>query len=128
VGVLSTYVRDVQQLNTGVAATPTLLAIYTDTVRVSDSTRTISQRPKQFVVVLDRGLYGFKPTYLFSTLGTPETPPPMEWLGYVDIDHDGRAELFLGSRRDATHPTTIALRFATDAWIESFRQPLRCQE
>jgi hypothetical protein len=51
----------------------------------------------------------------------------MEWLGYLDIDRDGRAELFFGSRFDVKHPTTIALRFATDAWTERFNQLLRCQ-
>lgn len=127
VGTLSKYVRDVHQLNTGVARTPTLLAIYTDTVQVADSVRYITQRPKQFLVVLDKGLYGFKPTYVFSTLGTQETPPPMEWLGYLDIDRDGRAELFFGSRFDRKYPTTVALRFQTDSWTESFNQLLRCQ-
>ncbi len=124
--MLPRYKRDVHVLSTGTGPKPTIVVEYNDPEQVSDTLAPIAQRPRQFIVVLDKGLYGFKPTFTFSTLGNAKSNPRMTYLDYVDVDGDGRAELFFKFITRKYYDVTIALKFEHDQWHESFREGTRC--
>ena len=80
------------------------------------------------VVVLDRGVYGFRPSYTFTTLGNRRAAPRIRFLDYLDVDGDGRAELFFGLRNPRPQLYTIVLRFENENWREILRfEGNRCQ-
>ncbi len=125
--MLSRYTREVHTLATGNGARPSILVIYDDPEQVADSVIDVAQRPRQFVVILDKGVYGYRPTFSFKTLGNARTAPRMRWLDYVDVDRDGKAELFFGITANKKYDATVALRFENDAWRETMRAVVRCQ-
>lgn len=128
--MLSRYKREVHVLYTGTGPRPSILVTYNDPEQVSDTLKAMGQRPRQFVVVLDKGVYGYRPTYTFSTLGNAITPPRITFLDYVDVDSDGKAELFFAYKQPVASfrlDATITLRFDSDAWRESLREMVRCQ-
>lgn len=121
-GQLARYERRVVQVPTGVNGSSTLLVEYNDPAPLPDSLKPFGERPRQFIVALDRGTYGFRPTYSFSTVGSRETPPRLEFLDYLDVDNDGVPELFFGLRERALAPLyTLVLRYENEAWRELYR-------
>jgi len=121
-GQLSRYERRVVQIPTGINGSSTLLVEYNDPEPLPDSLKPFGERPRQFIVALDRGTYGFRPTYSFSTVGSLQTPPRLEFLDYLDVDNDGVPELFFGLRERALAPLyTLVLRYENDAWRELYR-------
>jgi hypothetical protein len=125
---LARYTRDVHVVSTGSTSRPTIVALYQDPNPVSDTTQPIAQRPRQLVVILDQGDYGYRPTYVFATLGNALAPSRLQFLDYVDVDGDGIAELFFGALRNQEIPTTVILRFGRDLmWREVFNEMVRCQ-
>lgn len=121
-GQLSRYERRVVQVPTGINGSSTLLVEYNDPSPLPNSLKPFGERPRQFIVALDRGTYGFRPTYSFSTVGSRETPPRLEFLDYLDVDNDGVPELFFGLRERALAPLyTLVLRYENDAWREIYR-------
>jgi hypothetical protein len=91
----------------------------------------MAQRPRQFIVALDKGVYGYRPSFTYSTLGNALTPPRMRFLDYVDIDGDGKAEIFFGFLYAAggslTLDATTVLRYDNEAWREVLKEGVRCQ-
>ena len=121
-GQLSRYERRVVQVPTGINGSSTLLVEYNDPAPLPDSLKPFGERPRQFIVALDRGTYGFRPTYSFSTVGSRQTPPRLEFLDYLDVDNDGVPELFFGLRERALSPLyTLVLRYENEAWREIHR-------
>jgi len=121
-GQLSRYDRRVTQIPTGINGSSTLLVEYNDPAPLPDSLKPFGERPRQFIVALDRGTYGFRPSYSFSTVGSRQTPPRLELLDYLDVDNDGVPELFFGLRERALAPLyTLVLRYDNDAWRELYR-------
>lgn len=121
-GQLSRYERRVVQVPTGINGSSTLLVEYNDPAPLPDSLKPFGERPRQFIVALDRGSYGFRPTYSFSTVGSRQTPPRLEFLDYLDVDNDGVPELFFGLRERELAPLyTLVLRYENEAWREIFR-------
>jgi hypothetical protein len=88
---------------------------------VADSVRPIGQRPRQLIVVLNQGVYGYKPTFTYSTLGNKLSPPRYRYLDHFDVDGDGTSELFFGLTIQGAPLYTIVLRYDTDAWRELLR-------
>lgn len=126
--MMSRYTREAHVLSTGSTSRPTILVIYRDPRPVSDTVRPIAQRPRQLIVLLDQGQFGYRPTYTFTTLGNAQTPPKLSFLDYFDVDGDGVAELFFTSLRSQELPTTVVLRFGRDeTWREVFNEMVRCQ-
>lgn len=125
---LSRYTRDVHVLATGATERSTIVVVYTDPRPVSDTLRPIAQRPRQLVVIMDLGNYGYRRTHTFSTLGNALTAPRRTFLGFVDVDGDGVAELFFGAKRGGRYESTIVLRFGRDQqWREVMDEVVRCQ-
>jgi hypothetical protein len=125
--VLSRYKRDVYVLSTGATPRPSILVIYNDPEQVSDTLSPMGERPRQFIVLLDNGIYGYRPTYTYVTLGNIKSPPRMRFVDYVDVDADGKAEVFFGYLRNKEYESTAMLRYENEKWTEVLNQLLRCQ-
>lgn len=127
--LISRYRRQVYIGATGASDVPTIVVTYDDPEVVPDSVPAYpTPRPRQFIVVMDKGLYGYKPSYTFTTLGNSQTPPRRKFLGFLDADGDGKSELFFGIQNPKFPLVTYALRFRADAWVESFKyERQRCQ-
>lgn len=127
--LMSRYRRQVFVAATGASTVPTLVVTYDDPEVVPDSIQPYpTPRPRQFIVVMDKGLYGYKPSYTFTTLGNNLAPPRRRFLGFLDADGDGKSELFFGVQKAQFPLVTYALRYRADAWVEAFKyERQRCQ-
>lgn len=125
--MLAKYKREMFELPTGTSTRPSILLIYTDPEVVSDTLSPLAQRPRQLVLILDRGVYGYRPSYKFTTLGNAVSAPKLNFLDMIDVDSDGKAELFFGFIYNKAYDGTFVLRFENDAWRETYREGLRCQ-
>ncbi len=127
--MISRYRRQVFVASAGATAVPTMVVTYDDPEVVPDSIPPYpAPRPRQFIVVMDKGLYGYKPSYTFTTLGNNLAPPRRRFLGFLDADGDGTSELFFGLQTEKFPLVTYALRYRADVWTEAFRyERQRCQ-
>lgn len=118
---ISRYRRQVHVVPTGATRQPTVVVLYDDPEVVSDSIPLYPPpRPRQLVVVLDKGIYGYKPSNTYTTVGNSRTPPRRKFLGAMDTDGDGISELLFGLD-DARFPlVTIGLKFQVDTWVDAF--------
>lgn len=125
--IIGKYNRNVYVVPTGASRTETIVVTYDDPVSLADSVPPIAQRPRQLIVVLDKGVYGFKPTYVFKTVGNAKDLPRRRFLGAFDADRDGKAELFFGLQAPQFPLVTYAIKFEIDAWHEGFKyERVRC--
>jgi hypothetical protein len=121
-GQLSRYERQVHQIPSGVNGSSSLVVEYNDPTPLPDTLKPYGERPRQMIVILDKGTYGFKPGYSFSTLGGRNAAPKLEYLDFLDVDDDGVPEIMLGLKERQLAPLyTIVLRYENDAWRELFR-------
>lgn len=129
--MLSRYRRDVHVVAGGTAAYPSIVVIYDDPEVLPDTASTIVQRPRHLIVVLDRGVYGYRPSYTYTTIGNRAAPARYYFVDYFDVDDDGKAEIFLGTDDDRLPKDwmyTVVLRFQNEVWRESLRYEGRpCQ-
>jgi hypothetical protein len=128
--MLARYKREVHVVSTGTGTRPAIVVEYNDPEVVSDTLRPIAQRPRQFIVVLDKGNYGYRPSYTFTTLGNKLTLPRLKFLDFLDVDSDGKAELIFAYQQQLSSflfDGTVVLRFDGDAWREVLRELVRCQ-
>jgi len=119
--MLPRYQRKVYVAETGNGPRPTIVVVYDDPEVAADSVRPMGARPRHLVVVLDKGVYGYKPTFTYSTLGNKLSPPRYRYLDHIDVDDDGKSELFFGLGIKGAPLYTIVLRFEVDAWHELLR-------
>ncbi len=119
---LPRYTRTVHQVPSGVNDASSIVVEYDDPTPLPDSVRPFGERPRQFIVVLDKGLYGYKPTYTFATLGGNAGVPKLRYLDYMDLDNDGMPELMFGLADPRPSPLfTIVLRSENGVWREIYR-------
>jgi hypothetical protein len=119
--MLPRYRRDVYVAETGNGPRPSIIVVYDDPEVVADSVRQMGARPRHLVVVLDKGVYGYRPTFTYTTLGNKLSPPRYRYLDHIDVDDDGKSELFFGLKVAAAPLYTIVLRYEADAWRELLR-------
>ena len=119
--MLPRYRREVHVAETGNGPRPTIIVVYDDPEVAPDSIRPMGARPRHLVVVLDKGVYGYKPTFTYTTLGNKLSPPRYRYLDHFDVDGDGKSELFFGLGIKGAPLYTIVLRFDSDAWREMLR-------
>lgn len=119
---LPRYTRDTYQIPTGINGSSTLVIAFNDRAPLPDSLKAYGERPRQLIVMMDKGTYGYRPTLQLATVGNRGTPPKLEFLDYLDIDNDGVPELFFGPQERELAPLfTIVYRYENDAWREVFR-------
>ncbi|QJR36011.1 hypothetical protein [Gemmatimonas groenlandica] len=119
--MLPRYKREVFVAETGNGPRPTIVVVYDDPEVVADSVRQMGARPRHLVVVLDKGVYGYKPTFTYTTLGNKLSPPRYRYLDHIDVDDDGKSELFFGLKIKGAPLYTIVLRYEAEAWRELLR-------
>ena len=128
--LLAKYAREVHIIPSGIGDRPSILVLYTDSEQVSDTLRPVAQRPRQLIVVLDKGNYGFRPSYSYTTLGNALTPPKLSFLDYMDVNADGRVELFFSFTFTASGKKLLGtqiLRYENEQWRDVLRDGMRCQ-
>ncbi len=113
---LARYERRVSQVVSAAGPHPTLVVSYDDPIAAPDSLLPMTERPRQFIVVLDKGVYGYKPSWTYKTLGNMRDVAPLRFLDALDVNGDGLVELFFGLRDAPNAINTRILRFETDAW------------
>ena len=115
------YTREVHIASTGATSSPSIVVVYNDPESVADTLSSIGARPRQLVVILDRGVYGYRPSYTYTTLGNGKSPPRIQFLDYLDVNDDGRAEIFMGMKFKGFPFSTIVLRYANEVWSEQLK-------
>ncbi len=120
--MLSRYKREVHVVATGTSDSPSIIVIYNDPEALPDSAEIYGARPRHLVVVLDKGVYGYRPTFTYTTVASIKATPRYQFLDFFDVDDDGKGELFFGvSDKRAPAPYTVVLRFENEAWRENQR-------
>ncbi len=115
------YSREVYIASTGATTSPSIVVVYNDPEVVSDTVNAIGARPRQLIVILDRGVYGYRPSYTYTTLGNSKSPPRLRFLDYLDVNDDGRAEIFMGIQFAGFPFATIVLHYENEVWREQLR-------
>jgi len=118
---LPRYRRRVQALRTTREGPPTVVISYRDPDGSPQTGPQVGQRPRQLIVVLDKSVYGYKPTYTFTDISATRADMPRRFLGGMDVNADGTAELFFGLE-DPLYPlVTFVLRRGEDSWSDWWR-------
>lgn len=120
--IMPRFRRDVHVIAMKPGGPSTIIAIYNDPEQLSDTAQPMTQRPRHLIVVLDKSVYGYKPSYVYKTVGNARDLPRRRFLGALDTDGDGQSELLFGVPNSAAFFTlvTYALRWEGDRWRESF--------
>ena len=116
---MSRYRRTVQVVGTGATASPTIVVTYSDPQELPEGASRMAERPRQLVLVLDKGAYGYRPSLTLADVSAARLTPRRRFLGALDTDGDGRAELFFGFGENVARGelATFSYRFSGDAWI-----------
>jgi hypothetical protein len=122
-GTIGRYRREVHQVVSGSGPAPTIVITYDDPDQVPDSIGPIGQRPRHLTVILDKGLYGYRTSYTYATVGNAKSPPRLRFIDYLDVDGDGLAELFFGVQLAKFPLYTVVMRFESERWREVLRNP-----
>jgi hypothetical protein len=119
---LSKYRREVVVVGTGATSSPTIVVSYEDPEPLPDSVTRIAERPRQLIVVLDKGVYGYKPSLTIADVTSSRIAPRRRFLGALDADGNGQSELFfgLGTQVERAELVTYSYRFVGDTWIADF--------
>lgn len=118
---LRRYRRTLHVVPHGTGGGVSLLALYRDPQPLADSADLITQPPRFLAALIEPGLYGVRASWQYSTVAAPGTPPPLEFLGYLDADGDGGTELFLGVADPRVPLHLLVLRREDDRWVETLR-------
>lgn len=104
-----------------------LLALYRDPAPVTDTVDVMAQPARFMAVLMEPGRYGPRATWQYATPAMPGTSPPLEYLGYLDMDGDGGTELVLGVSDPKFPLHVLIMRREEDRWVQSLFLPLvRC--
>lgn len=116
---IATYRRSVAVVGTGATASPTIVVSYEDPQVMRDSSTQMAERPRQLIVVFDRGSYGYRPSLTLSDVSATRISPRRRFLGALDTDRDGKAELFFGLSAGIARGelVTYSYRFSGDTWV-----------
>ncbi|HEY0930834.1 MAG TPA: hypothetical protein VGE27_13010 [Gemmatimonas sp.] len=125
---LARYRRSVHAVATGASARPTIVVTYDNPDIAVDSMGRFTDQPHHLTVVLDKGVYGYKPSLMYADVADNRVQPRRKFLGALDADGDGKAELYFGVQLPQFPLVTYSYRFEGDAWLEAFKYERgRCQ-
>lgn len=120
---LQRYERRVFQVPSGSGPNPSIVLEFDDPEVPPDSVQPMGERPRHLIVVLDRGVYGYKPTWTYKSLGNRKDRPRLRFLDFLDVNGDGLVELFFGVRNPPEARGLVMLKFETDVWRETMEFP-----
>lgn len=123
---LGRYSRAVHQIPRA-GADPAILLEYHDESAHTDTSVVGQRRPKHAIIVLEKGVYGYRPSWVYKTTGKTNDMPVLRFLDVLDADLDGRAEIFFYVKVGPEASFVMAYHGANDTWIEYWRRsPARC--
>jgi hypothetical protein len=123
---LVNYTRSVHQIPR-VNANPAILLSYHDERPITDTSVVGQRRPRHLQIVLEKGVYGYRPSWVYSTTGTKADKPLLRFLEILDADGDGNSEIFFYVDVRPGISFTMAYRQKNDTWQEYWRRPpARC--
>jgi hypothetical protein len=116
---MSKYRRSVSVVGTGATRSPTIVVTYEDPQQLPDSATRLAERPRQLIIVLDKGPYGYKQSLTLTDVSATRMSPRRRFLGALDADGDGRSELYFGLADSIPRGelVTFTYRFTGDVWI-----------
>jgi hypothetical protein len=100
---------------------PALLALYQDPRPLVEGADPLAHPPRFLAVLMEPGAYGFRAAWQYHTVGSPGTPPPLAFLGYLDGNGDGGAELYFGAADPRVPLHLLVLRHDGERWVEALR-------
>lgn len=124
--LLERYTRSVHQLLRK-DGEPALIAEYHDDSESSDTTVVGKRRPRHIVIVMEKGMYGYRPGWVYSSTGAYSDRPALRFLDSFDIDGDGNSEMFFRVEVPTGWSYTLAFKQRNGVWEEIWRRrPLQC--
>lgn len=124
--VLASYARTVRQIPR-VGANPAVFVEYHDARPVTDTSSIEQRLPRHVLIILEKGVYTYRPSWIYTTTGKPNDRPILKYLESMDLDGDGNAEVLYGVDVGNNMSFTIAFRQYNDTWKEFWRRsPVRC--
>ena len=124
--VLANYTRLVRQIPR-VGADPAVLVEYDDYRPVTDTSAAQQRLPRHVVVILEKGVYAYRPSWIYSTTGRANDRPILQFLETMDVDGDGKSEVFFSVDVSSGASFTVVFRQNSDSWKEFWRRsPQRC--
>ena len=125
---LGEFARTVRQIPRAGAA-PAILLEYHNESKQTDTSVVGQRRPKHVVIVLEKGVYGYRPSWIYKTTGKVNDMPILRLLDVMDADMDGRAEIFFHVKVSPVDSYVMAFREGNDTWTEYWRRPpVRCDQ
>jgi len=119
--LLPRYTRTVHLIDNGSGGKPTIVLMYDDPEVVSDTVAIQNERPRQLVLFLDNGVYGYRTSFSYVTVGTRKALPRLRWLDFLDVDDDGKAEALFGISLPEFPLYTQVIRKRGEDWAEGAR-------
>lgn len=124
--VLADYTRIIRQIPR-VGGEPAVLVQYDDFRTVTDTSAVVARLPRHIVIVLEKGVYAYRPSWIYSTTGKPNDRPILKFLEAMDVDGDGKSEVIYGVDIPGGASFTIVFKQNNDTWKEYWRRsPMRC--
>lgn len=124
--VLAGYTRLVRQIPRA-GTDPAVLVEYDDFREVSDTSAIARRLPRHIVIVLEKGVYTYRPSWIYSTTGSENDRPILRFLEAMDVDGDGKSEVLYGVDVPGGASFTVVFRQYNDTWKEFWRRsPQRC--
>ena len=117
--VLARYRRSVHQIGRPDRA-PSILLQYDDPDPVLDTGSVRGKRPRNLIVVMDKGVYGYHPSWVYATTKMKGDRTPLKFLDAFDVTGDGIPELFFTLDVDRGREWTFQYRQWNDTWRESW--------
>jgi hypothetical protein len=113
--MLTRYRRSLHEISRA-GASPSLLLEYNDPDPVLDTGSIRGKRPRQLIVIMDKGTYGFKPTWVYKTTRMKGDMEGMRYLDALDTNGDGKPELLFTYSDPHYERYTLVFRQWNDTW------------
>lgn len=118
---LERYTRSVHQLLRK-NGEPAVIAEYHDEAESSDTSVVGQRRPRHIVIVMEKGVYGYRPGWVYSTTGAYNDRPALRFLDSFDVDGDGNSEMFFRVEVPTGWSYTLAFKQRDGSWEEIWRR------
>ncbi|MGV3709786.1 MAG: hypothetical protein ACO1Q7_13205 [Gemmatimonas sp.] len=123
---LANYTRTIHQIPR-VKGSPAILLSYHDERPITDTSVVGQRRPRHLQIILEKGVYTYRPSWVYSTTGGKTDKPLLRFLDILDADGDGNSEIFFYVEVQPGISFTLAYRQKNDTWVEYWRRsPARC--
>ncbi|MDQ6613136.1 MAG: hypothetical protein M3Y64_11930, partial [Gemmatimonadota bacterium] len=84
-------------------------------------------RPRHLIVILDKGVYGYRSSWVYKTTGMSKDLAVLQYLDAVDTNADGIPELFFSIDFKGGNTMTLMYRQWNDTWRQTWRRGMvRC--